>query len=670
MKTAIVLLLLLCRGAQAAGLLEEVIVTATRVEQQIQTTSSNISTISAASLQRVSHTHLNEAMQRVSGVWLSRGNGQESLTAIRSPVLTGAGGCGAFLATQDGIPLQASGFCNVNEIFAAHSEIAGRIEVIKGPGSALHGSNAMHGLINIITPGIVPRQTGTDATLEGGPHDYVRMKLNHREKTWRLDLSGTSDGGYKHDSGFDQQKATLKFANSLAPFDITTTLSMSNLNQQTAGFVQGFEAYKTNKKDNPNPEAFRNVSTFRANSRWTRALAGGGTLTLTPYFRYLDMAFLQHFLPGQALEENAHTSLGMQSSWQTANGWIMGIDAERTFGFLKETQTNPTPGFLAGSIPVGKHYDYVVQAATLAGFTQYSLELSAHAHLRIGARYEYVRYEYDNRMLSGRSKDDGMACASGACRFNRPEDRTDSFSNFSPKLGFTYNIGTQHQLYLHLAEGFRAPQATELYRLQGEQHVSSIDTEVLSSLEMGIRGGDRLAYDVSTYVMRKNNFIFRDTTRMNVDNGKTRHRGIEVSLTWELHQQLTANLFYSAARHEYANNPALASTSISGNDIDTAPRTMGSANINWRISPRANIELEWVHMNRYYTDPQNLASYKGHDLVNIRASSDVATRWSVFARLMNASDEDYAERADFGFGNQRYFVGEPRSLYIGIRGAF
>ena len=152
---ALVLLSIYLRGF--ASLLEEVVVTATRSDQQVQTLTSNIATVDEINLERVNHIHLNEVMQRVAGVWISRGNGQESLTAIRSPVLTGAGGCGAFLMAQDGIPLQASGFCNVNELFGAQSETASRIEVIRGPGSVLHGSNAMHGLINIITPPVSDR---------------------------------------------------------------------------------------------------------------------------------------------------------------------------------------------------------------------------------------------------------------------------------------------------------------------------------------------------------------------------------------------------------------------------------------------------------------------------------------------------------------------------------
>jgi len=115
-----------------ANILEEVVVTANRADQTIAEVNSNIGVISADDLARINPTHINEAMQRIAGAWISRGNGQEHLTALRSPVLTGAGACGAFLMAQDGIPLRASGFCNVNQLFDAHSEHAGGIEVIKG----------------------------------------------------------------------------------------------------------------------------------------------------------------------------------------------------------------------------------------------------------------------------------------------------------------------------------------------------------------------------------------------------------------------------------------------------------------------------------------------------------------------------------------------------------
>jgi iron complex outermembrane receptor protein len=36
---------------------------------------------------------------------------------------------------------------------------------------------------------------------------------------------------------------------------------------------------------------------------------------------------------------------------------------------------------------------------------------------------------------------------------------------------------------------------------------------------------------------------------------------------------------------------------------------------------------------------------------------------------MNLTNTEYAERADFAFGNDRYFVGQPISLYVGARAA-
>ena len=89
-------------------------------------------------------------MHRVPGTWITRGSGQESLAAIRSPVLTGAGSCGAFVVAENGFATRPAGFCNVNQLFEVNLEQADAVEVLRGPGSSLYGSNAMHGLVNAL----------------------------------------------------------------------------------------------------------------------------------------------------------------------------------------------------------------------------------------------------------------------------------------------------------------------------------------------------------------------------------------------------------------------------------------------------------------------------------------------------------------------------------------
>ena len=129
---------------------EEVVVTATRTEQQLRDFAGSISVVSSNDVALVGATHHAEIMNRAPGTMIQRNSGEESLTAIRSPVLTGPGSCGTFLFLENSIPIRPVGFCNVNELFEVNSEQASSIEVLRGPAGVVYGSGAMHGAINVI----------------------------------------------------------------------------------------------------------------------------------------------------------------------------------------------------------------------------------------------------------------------------------------------------------------------------------------------------------------------------------------------------------------------------------------------------------------------------------------------------------------------------------------
>ncbi len=179
--------------------LEEVVVTANRAQEPWLALTRTAAVVDSETIAQTQAVHINELLARVAGTWISRGNGQEHLTAIRSPVLTGAGGCGAFLMTQDNVPLRASGFCNVNELFESVSELAEAVEVLKGPGGATPGSNALHGLIQVRTPN--PGAQRNTTRIEAGPHGYTRLKHLAVQAQLVVGVSATSDDGYKTDSG-------------------------------------------------------------------------------------------------------------------------------------------------------------------------------------------------------------------------------------------------------------------------------------------------------------------------------------------------------------------------------------------------------------------------------------------------------------------------------------
>ena len=674
--SVVVMLLLpvISSSVQSNTLEENILVTASRVEENAMKLPLAWSTVNSETLQFIDPIHINEIMQRVPGAWISRGNGQESIIALRSPVLTGAGGCGAFFSAADGISLRAPGFCNVNQLFDTNFEQAGRIEVIRGPATALYGSNAMHGVINVISAAPT-EEIDNRLALEAGPYDYYRAKYRYSNTIGKHGISvsanGTTDGGYKDDSDYDQQKVTVRHDYAGQHWDVRTVLDAANLNQNTAGFVEGYQAYKDSdlKKRNPNPNAYRDAWSVRLYSAASIALNDMNTLTVTPYLRDNDMEFLQHYLPWQPVEENAHDSLGLRATLQTNTDtlrWINGIDMEYTNASLKETQDED----FSPNQPAGVHYDYQVNATGGAIYSQLRTQSDSPWEIDGGVRLEYTHYDYNNKTA------DGAPCgpAATACRFYRPSDREDSFTDWSLNAGVSYSLTENHIAYLRLARGFRAPQATELYRLQGGQETANLNSEKIDNIELGLRGDwlGTTRYDVAVYYMHKDDVIFQDANRYNVSGAKTRHYGAELSVDYPINDSWSVGIDANVANHTYDSNIELLGSSgnIQGNDIDTAPKAFGSARLDWDFSTLAGrssrAELEWVYMDSYYLEPQNNHQYDGHSLVNLRITSDLTPRWSAGLRLTNLLDEDYAERADFGFGEYRYFVGQPRGAYVQI----
>ncbi len=662
----------------AESVLKEIIIHGSRTDQAVNLWPGSAYAADGDELHFIQHRHITEALVRAPGVWISRGNGQEHLTAIRSPVLTGAGACGAFVVAEDNIPLRAAGFCNVNQLFEATSEMADRIEVLPGPQSVLYGSNALHGVVNVVSP-VPDRHRRSAMSVESGSHDYYRTNFQYNSGTkahdWLAAFNGVHNGGYKDRAGFDQQKLKLRngtqFYTNKGDLRITTAATFTNLNQETAGFIRGKNAYQSDsrKKENPNPEAYRDASSQRINVNFEYSLSDVTTWSFTPYFRNTHMEFLMHFLPWQPVEENSHTSLGWQSAFhhQFNDDWTLhsGLDGEYTRGKLEEVQADS----FSATVPAGIHYDYEVDAQVISPFALLNWQASPALNLSAGLRYEWLSYEYDNK-TSG----DSPCGAAAACRFARPNDRSDHYNNSSWQFGAVYELSSRLSAFISLSRAYRAPQTTELYRLQQGQLTTELEEETLDSIEIGLRGDLRSdkqqwRYSIAAYHMEKDDVIFQDTDRQNISGASTRHRGVDLAMAWTSDLDKAGSGWYatlnaSYARHSYDSNMSISDADISGNDIDTAPRTMGSMQVGKDFPGGGKAELEWVYMGSYFTDPENQHSYRGHQLLNFRWQWQATRDWQFGVRINNLLDEDYADRADFGFGDERYFVGEPRTGFV------
>ncbi|WP_395074805.1 TonB-dependent receptor [Hyphococcus sp.] len=644
---------------------DAIVVTAERRVQALFDVPQSITSLSRGELELIDADHIAEALARAPGVSLHRGSGAEHLTAIRSPVLTSGAGAGSFLFLENGVPLRSAGFANINGLFDAHFEIADRIEIVRGPSGAVYGANAIHGVVNVLTP--EPSEDfSASAEVFGDTQERFKGKatLSGTEGAngFFFAASAISESGYREDAGLDQQKLTLRHRYDDGGATIDTIFSLDNLEQETAGFIFGAATLKDRalRRTNDFPQAYRDAKSARLQSTISFDAGENISVQITPFARWNEMAFPQHFLPSNALEENGHWSFGLQSAVYHDAGalsLIVGADIEYTDSYLREFQSDPT----IFSYTQGLHYDYDVAAVSLSGFAQAEYAVSSATTVSTAIRVDGTFYEYDNLTDSGI-----------VGRFLRLPDQDDSFVTASPKFSLRHELNDRASVYASYARGARPPQTTDLYRLQVNQTGDQVRPETIDAVELGLRGvlGERVNFSLAGFFMDKRNFFFRDADGFNVSDGKTRHAGVEADIRIELHPALTLSSALTYARHTYRFDRPVGTASevISfGDDVDTAPRVIANTRLLWRPAAPVRVEAEWVSMGAYFTDAANDHKYDGHNILNLRVEAKLSESLAAFLIVRNVTDALYAERADYAFGEDRYFPGEERTLGFGLR---
>ncbi len=665
----------------------DVVVTGMRDARSAARTPASVARIDEAAITAIAPKHQADVLNSSPGVYVQRGSGSESLGAIRSPVLTGAGACGAFLMAEDSLPIRPVGFCNLNEMFELNYEQAAVIEVLRGPGSALFGASAVHGIVNVLTPRVsdIPglslrAETGSDAfrrvAFATSTSDEALGRGLAAYGTW------TRAPGWRESSGVDEAKLNLSADTPLGAGELRVRASGTVLNQETAGFIQGFESYRDERiaRSNPNPEAFRDASSARVAVHWDAAdiLGENGDVSVAALYRRSRMDFLQHFLIGKPVEHNAQTSYFVTGSatfpFERLTARVA-LDAETASSELTEFQPGPaTDGAPAANAirPAGYHYDYVVDSWTAGATASLELRLTDRFTATAALRADRTNYDYDNRMIDGNTAENGVPCPGAGCLYSRPADREDAFDNLAPRVTLAWQPDARNLVYLNGSTGFRPPEMTELYRLQRQQVEADLDSEELESVELGWKFRDAfLSFDLALFAMNKDNVILRETNGFNVGNGSTRHRGLEYQLELRPrlgNTQLRATIAGTVARHEYTFSRAIegGETIVAGNDVDTAPRNLHSLDLELPLGADGawTVGTTTYYVGPYYLDAANSARYSGHDVTNLRVAWRGAGGFLVALRLDNVFDQAFADRADYAFGNYRYFPARGRAVFL------
>lgn len=668
--------------------LGEITVTGTREGQALAETPATIGIVKGDTLRQDKPSHPSQVMGQVPGVWVNVTGGEGHMTAIRQPLTTGP----VYLYLEDGVPTRSTGFFNHNALYEINLPQAGAIEVNKGPGTALYGSDAIGGVVNVLTR-TPPAQREFSASAEAGSYGWGRLLLDggdaYARDAWRGSLNLTHTDGWRDATGYDRQAGTLRWDRDLGGDALLkTVLAFSNIDQQTAGSsALTLNDYRHNPTKSYTPISYRKVGALRLSSAYERE-SGDTLVSVTPYLRDNSMELLANWSLAYdpTVYTTANRSFGVMAKWRRdfvpmRARLIAGIDFDVSPGSREEDRLNVTgTGAGVGKIytaynVLGRIYDYDV---TFIGASPYVHgEFSPGERLRVsaGLRYDNLRYRFDNNFTAA-------AVAAGGRFYGQSADASVSYTHLSPKLGATYALARNADLYVSYNHAFRAPSEGQLFRPSAAASALLAQAAAQSALglkpvkvdqyELGLRGkAGAFDYQLAVYQIDKRDDIlsYKDPVSgatQSVNAGQTRHQGIEGGLGLALSKTVRLDSALSYAKHSYEEWRVAATTDYSGKEMEAAPRLIANTRLSWLPTQNARLQLEWLRLGGYWMDQANSAKYDGHDLFNLRGNWLLTKQLALYGSVQNLADKRYAESASVTSGSNVYAPGLSRVFYLGI----
>lgn len=681
--------------APPATSLETYTVTGTREKRPLRETPASVGVLTPETIRQTAPLHPGQLLGQFPGVAVAVTNGEGHTTAIRQPFTTSP----LYLFLEDGIPIRPTGFFNHNALYEVNLPQAGGVEVVRGPGTALHGSDAIGGIVNILSRAPEERLGGS-LLAETGSHGIRRFLLGASAPFGgggaRVDANLTHNDGWRHATAYDRRSVNGRWDRQISTgTHIRAQFGWSDIDQETgANSALPLADYLNDPTRNNFAIAFRRVEALRASLELEHRFAAG-TLTLTPYARRNSMDLFATFnlSSDPRIDRSLSRSLGALLKWRqvvpgaSRTRLIAGLDLDRSPGsrvednaLVARSGTGASTRY-TGYSPGTRIYDYDVMFRSFSPYVHAETSVGGNVRLSAGLRHDRLAFEQDNHLTAGTV----AANVLGATRYyGQISGQFRDFSSLSPKFGATWTINPALHLYGSFNHGFRAPSESQLYRAGNDTTpAAAMNRARLAAnlrpirarqAELGARTDLRgWAAHVVTYRLEKRDDLVsqRDlatNVTTSVNAGRTRHTGVEAGVGGPLPGGLRFDAAVSRARHTYVDW-VTSSANFSGREMESAPRLIANARLGWTTARGSLVQAEWTHIGPYWLEAGNspvFGKYPGHHLFNLRASQTVSSRLTLFGRVMNTLDRRFADSASVTSNTPVFTPGLPRTFQAGV----
>jgi iron complex outermembrane receptor protein len=650
-----------------ASALNTVIVTGTRSTRNIYEVPQRVDVVKAEKLESMPSLTADNYLLTIPGVSVSRGalffgSGDVSIRGMGNEP-------GRTLVMVDGIPLNKNDGGSVNWNAVNSGDIK-QIEVLKGPGSSIHGGNAMGGVIQIITPTPKEKLQGSFSQSYGTFNTYhtqANLSGKSRKLFWKANgMYRTSDG---YITAFVDEIDDYSIASFLDEYTIGAGVGYSITKNQSVEVSGGYYTGKRgtgydytgygfgNDSLAAEEGAYNTYTNINGRLKYQINFKKGRSFKFTGYSQRENYENIRESLRNDAITRydvlSVRDDMGLLSSYIFTIGKFQkfnaGIDAR--YGAVDATDIYVTS--TDNVINQGKMnlVGIYIQDEVQLGESPFSL-LAA-------LRYDYATF-FDGRFIveTPTNQTNFLQDFSG-------ELSDAQFAAFSPGISFQYYIPENFRAFAGYKRGFRTAVLDDMCRtgrISGGMKIANpeLKPEYLDNFEIGsdiilpinLTISPSLFYSIGTdfhaYISTGDSIFLSGKDRPIIKKsniGKVNIYGGEINLSYEIIKDL---FFYAGASYiitdiiEFERLDSENEEDLRGNELIYQPKDMFNLSIVWK-NKFVNASIYGIYKGEQWTNDVNTEFIRNYNYFDVQLWRPVYKGLQASVMVHNIFDNAYVD---------------------------
>jgi iron complex outermembrane receptor protein len=644
--------------------LTEVQVSATQFSGKLKNQPGNISLLIRENIRFNSQEHISGWLNQVPGIYMHHGTYNTNRLTIRGMGSRDPYGSNRVKAYLNDIPITGGDGVTVLEDLSLTG--LSRIEILKGPASALYGAG-LGGTLRLFTPYPGEKGFGINTLHQAGSFGLQKHALSAHYKKSKtslaMDLGRQQSNGFRENSNYYNNHLMLTGDIFTRHVQVGVLFNYIDLKAHIPSSLDE-ETFKNN------PEAAaENWNAIKGYEKYQKYLTGisisndiGTALRMKTVF-FGGEKNLYESRPFNILKDNT-MNLGIRSRLELETSDLKAILGFELLSENIDWSTFETlqgeQGDLLDAIRENRFYTNL--------FNLYHWKVSDRFRLEAGVNLAIIQF----RLVES----------------NNPGYPEGSFRYpvvFSPRLGINYRLSHYLTLFSAAGHGFSTPSFEETLLPEGVRN-DQLRPEKGWNLELGVRGDvwdKRFTYDITGYMLFVKDLLV--TKRISeeiftgINAGRSFHAGLESLINWNLLMgrqpgtglHLVHSFQYSGNRFvEFVDDDA----DYSGNELPGIPEYKNDLILKWLTAMNIETSMSLHMVGKQYLADDNEGIYRAYQTLdwNISYTRDLSPNFgfSMALGINNIFNQSHASMIlinapSFGGAPPRYYYpGMPRNFYL------